>query len=134
MQRHFSFFLLRCYLQYGLRIQNLLEILYRYILLSSRFHRHGNGASIFTTSGIHARKFQNEVEAALVSQPPNIYGIQVPRTSIECAAPFRDLRISQTFLLVNLTNPCLNAGAHLWARCTKLEAKTQSSNSNVIQS
>lgn len=34
-------------------------------------NRHGNGASIFTTSGIHARKFQNEVEAALV-------GVNVP--------------------------------------------------------
>lgn len=34
-------------------------------------NRHGNGASIFTTSGIAARKFQNEVEAALV-------GVNVP--------------------------------------------------------
>lgn len=33
------------------------------------FYRHGNGASIFTTSGVAARKFQNEVEAGLVSQP-----------------------------------------------------------------
>ncbi|KAL6220192.1 hypothetical protein ACLB2K_007949 [Fragaria x ananassa] len=34
-------------------------------------NRSGNGASIFTTSGIAARKFQNEVEAGLV-------GINVP--------------------------------------------------------
>ena len=31
------------------------------------FYRYRNGASIFTTSGIAARRFQNEVEAGLVS-------------------------------------------------------------------
>lgn len=29
-------------------------------------HRHGNGASIFTASGLVAKKFQIEVEAVLV--------------------------------------------------------------------
>lgn len=42
------------------------SVLYSYLILPVL--RCGNGASIFTTSGIAARKFQNEVEAGLVSQ------------------------------------------------------------------
>ena len=38
----------------------------KYHLLSSSHYRCSNGASIFTTSGVAARKFQNEVEAGLV--------------------------------------------------------------------
>ena len=34
----------------------------------SYFRRSVNGASIFTTSGYAARKFQNEIEAGLVSR------------------------------------------------------------------
>ncbi|KAK4585077.1 hypothetical protein RGQ29_022661 [Quercus rubra] len=76
-------------------------------------NRHGNGASIFTTSGIHARKFQNEVEAGL-----NVLSFFLAFVSL-------DLLIGQ------FNQPCLNAGAHLWARFTKIEAKTQLSWVNV---
>ena len=42
----------------------LMSYFYSFIVLS---YRHVNGASIFTTSGVAARKFQNDVESGLVS-------------------------------------------------------------------
>lgn len=49
-------------------------------------NRHGNGASIFTTSGIHARKFQNEVEAGLVGVNVPV-PVPLPFSSFNCSKP-----------------------------------------------
>lgn len=42
-----------------------------------RYLRYGNGASIFTTSGVAARKFQTEIEAGQVGCTILIHGFCV---------------------------------------------------------
>lgn len=44
----------------------------------SYLDRYGNGASIFTTSGIAARKFQTDIEAGQVTVPHNIEKKMLP--------------------------------------------------------
>ncbi|XP_038701973.1 uncharacterized protein LOC119998678 isoform X2 [Tripterygium wilfordii] len=53
-------------------------------------NRYGNGASIFTTSGIAARKFQNDVEAVLVGINVPV-PVPLPFSSNESMASYGDL-------------------------------------------
>ncbi|KAI4328118.1 hypothetical protein L6164_020500 [Bauhinia variegata] len=66
-------------------------------------NKHGNGASIFTTSAIAARKFQNEVEAGLV-------GINVP-----VPLPFSSLNGSKTSFAGDL-NSCGKVGVQFYTQ------------------
>ncbi|XP_062143677.1 uncharacterized protein LOC133851332 isoform X1 [Alnus glutinosa] len=68
-------------------------------------NRHGNGVSIFTTSGIAARKFQNEVEAALV-------GVNVP---IPVPLPFSSSNGSKPSFAGDL-NFCGKAGMQFYTQ------------------
>ncbi|KAL4644413.1 hypothetical protein ACB092_02G163000 [Castanea dentata] len=68
-------------------------------------NRHGNGASIFTTSGIHARKFQNEVEAGLV-------GVNVP---VPVPLPFSSFNGSKPSFAGDL-NFCGKAGMQFYTQ------------------
>lgn len=68
-------------------------------------NRYGNGASIFTTSGIAARKFQNEVEAGLV-------GINVP---VPIPLPFSSFDGSKASFGSDL-NFCGKAGVQFYTQ------------------
>ncbi|KAE8010494.1 hypothetical protein FH972_006862 [Carpinus fangiana] len=68
-------------------------------------NRHGNGASIFTTSGIAARKFQNEVEAVLV-------GVNVP---VPVPLPFSSSNGSKPSFAGDL-NFCGKAGVQFYTQ------------------
>ncbi|KAG2694393.1 hypothetical protein I3760_08G141600 [Carya illinoinensis] len=68
-------------------------------------NRHGNGASIFTTSGVAARKFQNEVEAVLV-------GINVP---VPVPLPFSSFNGSKASFAGDL-NFCGKAGVQFYTQ------------------
>ncbi|XP_059640767.1 methylmalonate-semialdehyde dehydrogenase [acylating], mitochondrial-like isoform X2 [Cornus florida] len=68
-------------------------------------NKHGNGASIFTTSGVTARKFQNEVEAGLV-------GINVP---VPIPLPFSSFNGSKASFAGDL-NFCGKAGVQFYTQ------------------
>nr|XP_048335087.1 uncharacterized protein LOC107425045 isoform X2 [Ziziphus jujuba var. spinosa] len=68
-------------------------------------NRYGNGASIFTTSGVAARKFQNEVEAGLV-------GINVP---VPVPLPFSSFNGSKASFAGDL-NFCGKAGVQFYTQ------------------
>ncbi|KAK9285150.1 hypothetical protein L1049_024335 [Liquidambar formosana] len=68
-------------------------------------NKYGNGASIFTTSGVAARKFQNEVEAGLV-------GINVP---VPIPLPFSSFNGSKASFAGDL-NFCGKAGLQFYTQ------------------
>ncbi|KAM7529380.1 hypothetical protein LguiB_032790 [Lonicera macranthoides] len=68
-------------------------------------HKYGNGATIFTTSGVAARKFQNDVEAGLV-------GINVP---VPIPLPFSSFNGSKSSFAGDL-NFCAKAGVQFYTQ------------------
>ncbi|KAL7230558.1 hypothetical protein ACSBR2_008933 [Camellia fascicularis] len=75
-------------------------------------NKYGNGASIFTTSGIAARNFQNEIEAGLV-------GINVP---VPIPLPFSCFNGSETSCAGDL-NFCGKAGVQFYTQIKTVAQK-----------